>query len=67
MDYFVLFAIEQNYILDQKQLRKQYLALQDKYHPDKAKNELQRRKNAEHSMLINEAFKVLQDDYLEKQ
>ena len=64
MNYFELFALEQNYTLDQKHLRKQYLALQERYHPDKAKDELQRRKNAEHSMLINEAFKVLKDDYL---
>ncbi len=64
MNYFELFALEQNYTLDQKHLRKQYLALQEKYHPDKAKDELQRHKNAEHSMLINEAFKVLKDDYL---
>ena len=64
MNYFELFALEQNYILDQKRLRKQYLALQEKHHPDKAKDELQRHKNAEYSMLINEAFKVLKDDYL---
>jgi len=64
MNYFELFALEQNYILDQKRLRKQYLALQEKHHPDRAKDELQRHKNAEYSMLINEAFKVLKDDYL---
>ena len=64
MNYFELFDIEQNYIIDQTRLRKQYLALQEKYHPDKAKDELQRHKNAAYSMFANEAFKVLKDDYL---
>ncbi len=64
MNYFELFDIEQNYIIDQTRLRKQYLALQEKYHPDKAKDDLQRHKNAEYSMFANEAFKVLKDDYL---
>ena len=61
MNYFELFDIEQNYIIDQTRLRKQYLALQEKYHPDKAKDELQRHKNAEYSMFANAAFKVLKD------
>jgi molecular chaperone HscB len=64
MNYFELFDIEQNYIIDQTRLRKQYLALQEKYHPDKAKDELQRHKNAAYSMFANEAFKVLKDEYL---
>ena len=38
MNYFELFALEQNYTLDQKHLRKQYLALQEKYHPERKNN-----------------------------
>lgn len=64
MNYFELFAIEQNYIIDQKLLQKQYFILQEKYHPDRVKNELERNKNLEYSMLVNEAFKILKDDYL---
>ncbi|MFK7968597.1 MAG: Fe-S protein assembly co-chaperone HscB [Rickettsiaceae bacterium] len=64
MNHFELFAIKQKYDIDQKLLQKQYFALQTKHHPDRSKNELDRRKNLEYSMLINEAFKVLQDDYL---
>ena len=64
MNYFELFAIEQKYDIDQKLLQKQYFSLQTKYHPDRSKNELERSENLEYSMLINEAFKILQDDYL---
>lgn len=64
MNYFKLFSLEANYIVDQALLKKSYLSLQIKYHPDKAKTPLEQRNNLEQSMLINEAFKVLQDDYL---
>lgn len=64
MNYFELFSIEQKYGIDQQLLQKQYFALQAKYHPDRSKTELERHKNLEYSMLINESFKILQDDYL---
>lgn len=64
MNYFELFAIEQTYNIDQKLLQTQYFVLQAKHHPDRSRNELERRENLEYSMLINEAFKILQDDYL---
>lgn len=64
MNYFELFAIEQTYRIDQKLLQTQYFVLQAKHHPDRSRNELERRENLEYSMLINEAFKILQDDYL---
>jgi molecular chaperone HscB len=64
MNYFELFAIEQTYNIDQKLLQTQYFILQAKHHPDRSRNELERRENLEYSMLINEAFKILQDDYL---
>ena len=64
MNYFELFNIEQNYIIDQNLLQKKYFSLQAKYHPDRSQNELLRRENLEYSMLVNEAFKVLKDDYL---
>ena len=64
MNYFELFAIEQTYNIDQKLLQTQYFILQAKHHPDRSRNEIERRENLEYSMLINEAFKILQDDYL---
>ena len=64
MNYFELFAIEQKYDIDQKLLQTQYFSLQAKYHPDRSQNEFERHGNLEYSMLINEAFKILQDDYL---
>ena len=64
MNHFQLFDIPQNYIIDQAFLQKSYFALQAKHHPDRARSDEERRKNLEHSMLINEAFKILKDDYL---
>jgi len=63
MNYFELFAIEQKYDIDQKLLQTQYFSLQAKYHPDRSENEFEHHGNLEYSMLINEAFKILQDDY----
>lgn len=64
MNYFELFHIPQNYVVDVKLLQKQYLLLQAEHHPDKARNDTQRLTNLNQSMQINEAFKVLKDDYL---
>jgi len=69
MDYFELFSLNRSYFIDQNLLKKTYLSLQAKYHPDKSRqekiaNHQDQRNNLEKSILINEAFKVLQDDYL---
>src|SRR5690349_19634854 len=60
MNYFQLLGIGQQYNIDQSELKKQYFIMQSKYHPDKI-NESQ---TLELSANINQAYKILQDDYL---
>jgi molecular chaperone HscB len=63
-NYFILLDLKQQYALDQSKLKAQYLAMQVKFHPDRATNEQERRSFLEKSMKINEAEKILKDDYL---
>ncbi|GAB4168816.1 MAG: Fe-S protein assembly co-chaperone HscB [Rickettsiaceae bacterium] len=63
MNYFDLLDLEQSYELDQSLVRKQYLLKQAEYHPDRANTELEKKNRLEKAMLINEAYKVLSDDY----
>lgn len=63
MNYFELFNIPNNYIIDENFLQKKYFSLQITHHPDRAKNELERSENLKYSMLINEAFKILKNSY----
>ena len=62
--YFQLLDLQEEYTLDKKQLRKKYLEMQIKFHPDKAIGEKQKREFLEKSMKLNEAEKILKDDYL---
>jgi len=62
-NHFKLFDIDQKFDLDLKELKTKYLSLQIKYHPDTAKDELEKRQKLEMSMLLNEAYKILYDDY----
>ncbi len=63
-DYFQLLDLQKKYNFDKAQLKSKYLAMQIKFHPDRAIDEEQRRIFLEQSMKINEAEKILKDDYL---
>lgn len=62
--YFQLLDLPKKYAVDKTQLKNKYLEMQIKFHPDKAVNEKQRREFLEKSMKLNEAQKILKDDYL---
>jgi molecular chaperone HscB len=62
--YFELLKLEQSYNIDRIKLKKQYLAMQVRFHPDRATDEKERRTFLETSMLLNEAEKILKDDFL---
>lgn len=63
MNYFQILDLEQRYDIEQNLLKSQYLAKQMEYHPDRASNNESKAKNIETSMLLNEAYKILSDDY----
>lgn len=63
-DYFQLLDLQRKYDIDKVQLKSKYLAMQIKFHPDRASGEQQRREFLEQSMKLNDAEKVLKDDYL---
>ena len=62
--YFQLLGLPKKYTLDQSLLKSKYLEMQVKFHPDRATDENQRHIFLEQSMMLNEAWKVLKDDYL---
>jgi molecular chaperone HscB len=64
MNHFKLFDLPAEYLINELSLQKNYLAMQSKSHPDRARDEGDRKDKLEQSMLINEAFKILKDDYL---
>ena len=64
MNYFELLDIEQKYDIDFALLKKQYLGKQALYHPDRASSDSLRTKNLDISMQLNEAYKILKDDYM---
>lgn len=64
MDYFELLDLEKNYDINQNLLNQKYLHKQSVYHPDRAGNEAERKEFLEKSMVINEAYNTLKDDYL---
>lgn len=63
-NYFALLDIKQQYDIDLVFLKKQYLKLQAKYHPDSAAAHLSIKEAIDMSMSINYAYKILKDDYL---
>lgn len=64
MNYFELLNVEQKYNVDLRLLHKQYLSKQALYHPDRAKDETTRTEYLNISIQLNEAYKVLKDDYM---
>ena len=63
-NYFKLLGLGMDYDLDREELKSKYLQMQMQFHPDRAKDEEEKRVFLEYSMKINEAEKVLKDDYL---
>ena len=63
MNHFQLLELDQRYDLDQMLLKARYLSKQSIYHPDKAPNKNLRKDYLEKSMQLNEAYKILKDDY----
>ncbi|MDG1436242.1 MAG: Fe-S protein assembly co-chaperone HscB [Rickettsiaceae bacterium] len=63
MNHFELLDLEQKYDIDLRLLQKQYLAKQALYHPDRVDNDELKSKNLDISMQLNEAYKILKDDY----
>ncbi len=58
-NYFELFNLAPNFTIDLKGIEKKYHQFQNQFHPDKADFN-----SIEHSILINEAYKILSDDFL---
>lgn len=63
-NYFALLEINQQYNVDKSFLHKQYIALQKKYHPDNIADSFLQHDALEKSIALNNAYKILQDDYL---
>ena len=63
-DYFQLLDLQKKYNIDKAHLKSKYLSMQIKFHPDQATSEEERRIFLEQSMKLNEAEKILKDDYL---
>jgi molecular chaperone HscB len=57
-NFFILFDLEEKFAIDSIFLERKYLELQSKFHPDKSDHN-----NANKSIEINEAFRVLSDDF----
>jgi molecular chaperone HscB len=64
MNHFELLNLEKRYDVDPALLRKQYLLKQALHHPDRASSDLTRIENLDISMQLNEAYKILKDDYM---
>jgi molecular chaperone HscB len=64
MNHFELLNLEQRYDIDLRLLQKQYLLKQSLHHPDRANSGSNRIKNLDISMQLNEAYKILKDDYM---
>lgn len=62
-NYFELLGIKQTYKIDLNLVKQQYFLLQQKFHPDLASDIKLQKEYIEKSMLINEAFKIMNDDY----
>lgn len=63
INYFELLGIQQSYKLDSSLIKQQYLLMQQTYHPDRVNDIKLQKEYIEKSMLINEAYKILNDDY----
>lgn len=58
-NYFQIFSISEKFDIDLIDLEKKYFHLQHQFHPDKSGSD-----NEETSAQINEAYKILSDDFL---
>jgi molecular chaperone HscB len=58
-NYFELFNIFPKFTIDLNEIEQKYHQFQNQFHPDKADFN-----SIEHSILINEAYKILSDDFL---
>ena len=58
-NYFELFNLTPKFTIDLNEIEKKYHQFQNQFHPDKADFN-----SIEHSILINEAYKILSDDFL---
>ena len=58
-NYFELFNLKPKFTIDLSEIEQKYHQFQNQFHPDKADFD-----SIEHSILINEAYKVLSDDFL---
>ncbi len=65
-NYFELFGLPVNYVIDRKELSERYRDLQRAVHPDKfaAGSDQERRLSMQGSTMINEAFQTLKDPML---
>ena len=59
MNYFKIFSLKEEFAIDLSELEKKYLELQNQFHPDKSSIA-----EIEKSMMVNEGYKVLADDFL---
>ena len=64
MNHFEFFGLDISFDLDIASIKKKYLSLQQAFHPDKAKNDIEKIEYLEKSMRLNEAYKILLNDYL---
>ena len=64
MEFFDIYEIEPSFSISENELKKRYLVLQKKFHPDRfAHSSIQEQKAALiNSSLINDAYQVLKDD-----
>ena len=64
MEFFDIYEIEPSFSVSESELKKKYLVLQKKFHPDRfAHSNIDQQKAALiNSSLINDAYQVLKDD-----
>ena len=64
MEFFDIYEIEPSFSISESELKKKYLVLQKKFHPDRfAHSNIEQQKAALiNSSLINDAYQVLKDD-----
>lgn len=58
-NFFELFLLPTDFAIDEVALEKNYLEFQNQFHPDKSSSE-----DISHSIEINQAYKILSDDFL---
>jgi molecular chaperone HscB len=58
-NYFEIFNLAPKFTIDLNEIEQKYHQFQNQFHPDKADFN-----SIEHSILINEAYKILSDDFL---